>query len=105
MSPRYRKKKDEVDRSEETAELTGADAAADEAEFGSAGNGADPFEADLAGTTRRSRSIEEEGDSEDIVPDRIDQYREESSEEEGEEREVTAQPSERPEEDAATAVP
>lgn len=101
MSPRYRKKHGEIDRSDETPELTGSDAPPDEAEFGSAGNGADPFEADLSGTTRQSRSIDEEGDGEDIVPDRIDRYRDES---EDEREEITAQPAERPE-DAANAVP
>ena len=104
MSPRYRKKKEAVENPDVTPEVTGADAPADEAEFGSAGNGADPFESDLAGTTRRSRSIDEEGDGEDIIPDRIDQYREREEGEE-EEREITAQPSERQEEDAVTAVP
>lgn len=100
MSPRYRKKTYDVDRSDVTPELTGSDAPADEAEFGSAGNGADPFETDLSGTTRKSRSIDDEGDGEDIVPDRIDRYSD--SDEEGEE--ITAQPAERPE-DAANAVP
>lgn len=103
MSPRYRKKPADVDQSDDvTPELTGSDAPPDEAEFGSAGNGADPFDADLAGTTRRSRSIDDEGDGEDIVPDRIDSYRDAS--EDDEEHEITAQPAERPE-DAANAVP
>ena len=60
-------------RADETPELTGADASADEAEFGSAGNGADPFETDLSGTSRRSRSIEPEPDAADIRPDQVRQ--------------------------------
>jgi hypothetical protein len=61
-----------ADRAEDTPELTGADAAPDEADFGSAGNGADPFEADLAGTSRRSRSLEPEPDAADIRPDQVE---------------------------------
>lgn len=111
MSPRVRRKRnDQPDRSDETKELTGDDASVDEADFGSAGNGADPFEADLQGTTRKSRSVEPEAEGEDINPDRIERYpelagageglvEEEAEDEEEEEREITAQPTENAEPD------
>lgn len=93
-----RRKKDP----EETAELTGSDAPAEEADFGSAGNGADPFGADLAGTSPDTRSLEPEPRARDIRPDRLEQHPE-KTEGEGEEEapEPTAQPTEWPELDAS----
>ena len=85
---------------EETAELTGSDAPAEEADFGSAGNGADPFEADLAGTSPDSRSLEPEPRARDIRPDGLERHVEKSKE--GEEQpEPTAQPTEWPALDAS----
>lgn len=103
MSPRLRRNRnDEQDPSDTTPELTGDDASADEAEVGSAGNGANPFEAtDLQGTTRQSRSIEQEGEGEDIGPDRVDQYPElnDGRDEDDDDAEVTARPSDHAEPD------
>jgi len=85
---------------EQTPELTGADAAPEEAEFGSAGNGADPFEADLAGTSRQSRALEPEPDASDIRPDRVEAGPEAEPPGE-EEEEPTARPTEWPDSDAS----
>ena len=75
-------------REDETKELTGFDAAMSEAEFGSAGNGADPYEGDLSGGIQ---PIEDEASGEDIGPDEVRRFPLASDEEE-EEREITAQP-------------
>ncbi|MFL5318322.1 MAG: hypothetical protein ACJ790_01600 [Myxococcaceae bacterium] len=120
MSPRARRqRKDDQDartpgeiglqepKSEETQELTGADAAPDEAEYGSAGNGADPFEADLSGAKPWLEAVEPGSEGQDVAPDRVDRYKElerqagaeEDEEEEDEDREITARPSEHSEPD------
>lgn len=79
------------DRGETTRELTGFDATMDEAEAGDAGNGADPWGADMTGGP--PRSIEEEPDRpDDIVPDRYERWPGQPADED---RELTAQPVER----------
>lgn len=55
---------------ERTPEITGADAEMDEAAVGDAGNGADPYGADLTGGF--PRDVEEEPEYGDIVPDLIE---------------------------------
>lgn len=60
--------------------------------------GADPFEADLTGTTRQSRSLEPESDASDIRPDRVEAGP--GAEVPEEEAEPTARPSEWPDTDA-----
>jgi hypothetical protein len=57
---------------ETTRELTGNDADMDEAEIGSAGNGTDPYGADLTGGF--PQPIEDEPDEQDIAPDRIERF-------------------------------
>lgn len=77
-------------RDDTTRELTGRDADMDEAEVGSAGNGADPFGADLQGGL--PVDIEAEPDRpDDIVPDEIERWPGQPADED---RELTAQPSE-----------
>jgi len=79
------------DTEEVTRELTGFDATMDEAEAGDAGNGADPWGADMAGGL--PRSIEDEPDRpDDIVPDREERWPGQPADED---REVTAQPADR----------
>lgn len=85
---------------EQTPELTGTDAPAEEAEFGSAGNGADPFEADLAGTSAEQRALEPEPNAPDIRPDRVERHPEVPGEE-GAPPAPTAQPTEWPDVDAS----
>ena len=81
------------DRDVPTSELTGRDATMDEADAGDAGNGADPWGGDFTGGP--PRDIEEEPDRpEDIVPDAIQRF---PGQPVDQDREVTAQPSERPE--------
>jgi hypothetical protein len=86
--------RDRKEHSERTDELTGADATMDEADIGSAGNGADPYGGDLTGGL--PAPIEAEPEAEDLLPDQIARFPEgvtpEASEEE---RELTAQPDER----------
>lgn len=76
-----------------TEEVTGQNASMDEAEIGTAGNGADYYGGDLTGGA--PLPIEEEPDlPDDILPDQIERLGEKgepSSEEEGE---ITAQPNE-----------
>lgn len=80
------------ERSETTRELTGWDATMDEAEAGDAGNGAGPWGADFTGG--RPTPIEERPDApDDIVPDRIERWPGQPADQD---RDVTAQPSERP---------
>lgn len=67
-------------------ELTGFDATPEEADIGSAGNGASFAGADLSGGVRE---LEEEAEASDILPDQLRYYAE------PEEQELTAQPSER----------
>jgi hypothetical protein len=73
-----------------TRELTGADAAMDEAEVGDAGNGADPYGADFTGGF--PRPLEEEPAEHDIGPDRIESFP--GATPEDEDREITARPGE-----------
>ena len=89
-------------RAEVTPELTGADAAPDEADVGSAGNGADPFGGDLSGTSRKTRSLEPEPDASDILPDQVVQGPPgtAAAEAAGEEA-PTARPTEWPDSDAS----
>ncbi|AKU92367.1 hypothetical protein [Vulgatibacter incomptus] len=59
--------------SDQTRELTGTDAHMDEAAIGDAGNGADPYGADLTGGF--PTPIEDPPDSpSDIVPDQIEDW-------------------------------
>lgn len=75
---------------EVTRELTGWDATMDEADIGDAGNGADPFGADLTGGF--PIGLEAEPDQpDDIVPDRVERWPGQPADED---REITAQPSE-----------
>ena len=84
-------------RGEVTRELTGWDATMDEAEVGDAGNGADPWGADLTGGP--PRSIEDPPDQpEDILPDRVQRWPGQPADQEVE---VTAQPVEREPVDAS----
>ncbi|HEY3445392.1 MAG TPA: hypothetical protein VGK67_03465 [Myxococcales bacterium] len=78
-------------REERTAGVTGEDATVDEAAFGDAGNGADVWSDDLAGGIK---PIEDAGEGQDIQPDQVRRFLVEPEEEEGEERELTAQPNE-----------
>lgn len=76
---------------ERTVELTGADASMDEAEYGDAGNGADPDGGDLAG--RPPQPLEPDpADPEDILPDQIRRFPHTRRMED--ESEVTARPNE-----------
>lgn len=77
---------------ERTRAITGADATMDEAMLGDAGNGADPYGADLAGGF--PRDIEEEPEYQDIVPDTIERVPGAYSEED--EDSYTARPLEPP---------
>jgi len=75
---------------EVTRELTGTDAHMDEAAIGDAGNGADPFGADLAGGP--PTPIEDPPDlPHDILPDEVETWPGQPADQE---RELTAQPSE-----------
>lgn len=74
---------------EETREVTGEDAGMDEAEIGDAGNGADPYGADLTGGF--PHPIEDVPDEHDITPDRIERFPGAPVEPE---EEITAQPDE-----------
>jgi hypothetical protein len=87
---------------EQTPELTGSDAHAEEAELGSAGNGADPFEADLSGTSEEQRALEPEPKARDIRPDHVERHpASPPPEEEPEPPAPTAQPTEWPDSDAS----
>lgn len=79
------------EREERTQELTGFDATIEEAEIGSAGNGAAPYGADLTGGLPRELEADPDRPS-DIVPDQIDQLEIVARDEE--ERELTARPAE-----------
>lgn len=66
-------------KSDHTREVTGDDAARDEAETGSAGNGASPFGADYTGVTSPAPEYEgqyrlesDPGDPDDISPDKVE---------------------------------
>jgi hypothetical protein len=76
---------------EQTGALTGNDATMDEAEVGDAGNGADPYGADLTG----GRSFIEDAPDEpaDILPDEVRDLPEERRQRRAQE-EITAQPDE-----------
>lgn len=79
-----------------TPELTGDDASMDEAAVGDAGSGASPYGGDLTGGP--PAEIEDPPDlPSDIVPDTVERWPEslEAREEEIEEPEPTARPSER----------
>ncbi|MBX5484500.1 MAG: hypothetical protein IRZ16_21980 [Myxococcaceae bacterium] len=87
-------------KADETHELTGADAPREQAETGSAGNGASPFDEDFAGVEfdPPPDTFEEEyrfernpSHAEDIGPDKIEKGFEEPG---AEDREYSAQPSE-----------
>ncbi|WP_373047428.1 hypothetical protein [Vulgatibacter sp.] len=79
------------DRGEVTRELTGRDANMGEADVGDAGNGVDYWGADLTGGL--PRPIEDEPDRpDDIVPDRVERWPGQPADED---RELTAQPTER----------
>jgi hypothetical protein len=80
------------DAEETTPEITGEDAGMDQADMGDAGNGADPYGADLTGGP--PREIEEEPDEHDITPDRIERFP--GAGPEADEDDVTARPDERP---------
>jgi hypothetical protein len=81
-----------------TEEITGYNASMDEAEIGTAGNGADIHGADLTGGV--PIPIQDEPDfPDDILPDQIEHFNEGG--ERDEEVEVTAQPSENPPADSA----
>lgn len=75
---------------ERTPEITGHDATMDQAAVGDAGNGADPYGADLTGGF--PRDVEDEAEYGDIVPDLIERAPGAAEEEE----ELTAQPHEAP---------
>jgi hypothetical protein len=77
---------------ERTKAITGHDATMDEAMLGDAGNGADPFGADLTGGF--PRDIEDEPDYGDIVPDVIERAPGAYADED--EDEYTARPREQP---------
>lgn len=85
-------------KSDRTHEVTGADAPRDDAETGSAGNGASAFGADLTGVGSPAPEYEDEyhlerdpSDAEDIAPDKVEKGYEEPD---AEDREITARPSE-----------
>ncbi|HCF56849.1 MAG TPA: hypothetical protein DFS52_02495 [Myxococcales bacterium] len=83
------------DPRERTDELTGFDATMDEAEPGSAGNGAAPYGADMTGGL--PKPVEDTGESEDILPDQVQFFPSGVTPEvpPEEEPELSAQPSER----------
>jgi hypothetical protein len=74
---------------EQTAELTGFDAAASEAEVGSAGNGAAPYGADLTGGRN---DFDEEAHNRDIDTDQIKRM---AGEPEEDDSEISARPSDK----------
>lgn len=74
-------------REDRTPGVTGHDATFGQAEYGDAGNGADPYTDLVGGVT----PLEDEGNGADIGPDEVRLFPRESDEEE-EEREITAQP-------------
>lgn len=85
-------------KADQTRELTGEDAPRDDAETGSAGNGASDWGADLTGEETPAPEFEEQyklerdpGDPEDISPDHLEKGFEEPGEED---REYTARPDE-----------
>ncbi|MEN9800691.1 MAG: hypothetical protein RL653_4388 [Pseudomonadota bacterium] len=87
---------------EQTPELTGSDARVEEAESGSAGNGADPFGADLSGTSADQRALQPEPKARDIRPDHVERHpAAPPPEEEPEPPAPTAQPTEWPDSDAS----
>lgn len=81
---------------ETTRELTGHDASMDEAAVGDAGSGASPYGADFTGGLPEDIEAAPDMPS-DIVPDSVEDWPEalEAREEEREEPELTARPSER----------
>lgn len=83
-------------KSDVTREVTGDDAARQDAEFGSAGNGASPYGADLTGVESPAPEYEDEyhlegdpGDPNDISPDKVERGFEAPGEED---RDYTARP-------------
>jgi hypothetical protein len=83
-------------KSDVTPELTGADAGAEDAEYGSAGDGASPFGADLTGYQSPAPDYEEEyrlepdpGHPEDQAMDQVERG---FSDPEDEDREYSARP-------------
>lgn len=94
----------DIEANEQTRQITGLDATMDEAEFGDAGNGADPYGADFTGGP--PHSMEDDPDKpDDILPDQIErleraakaagQVRGSAREDEADEG-LTAQPLETP---------
>jgi hypothetical protein len=83
------------DPRERTDELTGFDATMDEAEPGSAGNGAAPYGADFTGGP--PKPVEDTSEAEDILPDQLRFFPPGVTPEvpTDEERELSAQPDER----------
>jgi hypothetical protein len=79
-----------------TREVTGLDAAASEADIGSAGNGAAPFGADLTGGRA---DFEDEPSGRDIATDNVEKHEDAGDEEDEDEREISARPSEKPDTD------
>lgn len=77
-------------KADTTRELTGEDASRDDAETGSAGNGASPFGADLTGEQSPAPEYEDEfklegdpGDPEDIALNEVERGFEEPSDDSG----------------------
>lgn len=79
------------EQDETTRELTGYDAHMDEAAIGDAGNGADPYGADLSGGGMPTPIEGSPDHPQDIVPDEIERWPGQPADEE---RELTAQPQE-----------
>lgn len=76
---------------ETTRELTGRDANMDQAQVSDAGSGADPYGADMTGGF--PTPIDDQPEQRDIAPDLIEDWPGQAV---TEERELTAQPTERP---------
>jgi len=85
------------ERGEVTRELTGWDATMDEAQIGDAGNGADPWDADMTGGPPASLEADP-SHPEDILPDREERWPGQPADQDVE---VTAQPVERQPVDAS----
>jgi len=81
------------DAGERTEEVTGRDATMGQAEIGDAGNGADPYGADVLGGLPE---IEEEARPSDILPDQLRPFPATKPPTTRGDREVTARSSERP---------
>ncbi len=74
-----------------TREITGYDANMDEAAIGDAGNGADPYGADLSGGGFPTPIEDPPDQPDDIVPDEIERWPDQPADQD---RELTARPSE-----------